>query len=507
MSKETSSYNSKVSKSQTVRIVYDDTGYVIVRYGNRYAATATENSTASGSSGAPESYISVVSRKNITDSARWNLYKYTGADKAGAVFIAPDDFTNIGAVVGKTYNIKVPIWYTMPRINSNVINTGLNKKDMCTIEWDNERYIAKVIPNYSGVMEINDLIWVADNGTPVTYYNKTYCYNTVFDENEYYIQNSYTKKSIHILGPSNEEGTVLHLWDYYDVSHARWKVEHVSGSPGYVRLKSVYSVFYIGVAPDDKGVIIQTSVKGDNTLWRISVVDNQTTYDIVCKLYEDENMFLTSPKADIGNGEWVTQRNNHTELVKWSFFDTSMYLGELEYWNGTEIISETSGAYSNIPKIYVDDEAMSNNNFKNAFNRALLQWEYVLGVNFEIVNLKSIADITVSLNYKDLSDIQISYGNTAWRSKIEGYCSYNHRLVYLLRIQYSDVIISYSDSVSQEVLNVTLVHELGHALGYCCHSPNVGEVMYWSQTTTDDNLSLSEQRHLQEIWRVLNIIK
>ena len=304
------SVDSAVSVQNTFYIVFDGTGFVLIQCQNNYAMASLANSNASGSAGAPDSYLRRVAKTEIQDNARWNLYKYTGADKCGVTVISNEsltEFNSTGAVAGSTYTFESAVWYTYSSINDNVIVVTPSNSNVADVVWNNSNYTTTITVKNFGKLSFDVSIWRASSGAPQTLYGARYSYNAVPKEGTYYLQNKYSQKYADIEGPSTADGAVIQQWEFSTASQKKWQVEHVSGSGGYVRFKSLFSNKYLSVDPNDSTKIKQYSSPGDNGLWRFELLDDYSV-KVICKSTESSGKVLAVPLNSTGNGVDITQR-------------------------------------------------------------------------------------------------------------------------------------------------------------------------------------------------------
>ena len=311
LSYEIPSNDSNVSVLLTYKIVYDTNGFVLIPFRTTNAITATPNSTASGAGGAPESYLTVTSAFSITDSARWSMYKYTGSIRSGATMISNESTSEMGskgAIVDSTYTLKMVVWTT--ELSMNLVSFNISPADtrIADITTYADTYTADMAVNNVGKLVLYFTLSKFTGSAPMTLYSATYTYNSVPKLGTYYIQNSQYQQYVNVMGPSMNEGTIIHQLGFSTENRFKWEIEHVEGSGGYIRFKSLYSGLYIGVDPSNSSRIRQYSTTSDNTLWRFELLDDYTV-KIICKASESSGTVLSAPlNAGSGVGEWLTQR-------------------------------------------------------------------------------------------------------------------------------------------------------------------------------------------------------
>ena len=300
-----------VSEDKLFAIVYDNNGFMLVPSNSvTTTITATPNSPASGNSGAPASYLTSTERASATNSARWTMFKYTGADKCGVTIIPNASLTSFeedGAVAGSTYTFESAVWYTYSSINDNVIVVTPSNSNVADVVWNNSNYTTTVTVKNFGKLSFDVNIWRASSGAPQTLYGARYTYNAIPKEGTYYLQNKYSQKYAYVDSPSATDGTTVQQWNFHAGFPERWQVEYVNNSGGYVRLKSLFSEKYLSVDPNDSTKIKQYSSPGDNSLWRFELLDDYAV-KIICKASESSGKVLAVPLNSTENGVDLTQR-------------------------------------------------------------------------------------------------------------------------------------------------------------------------------------------------------
>ena len=295
----------EIELNQKYYIVFDNGGFIVVPCNNiNKVISALEGSTASGSAGGDDARLRAVQRSEATNSARWKLHKYTGEDDGGANLIVPSAFGDTGAIVGSSYTVTPVIWHTDPNKNMYGITDNGN---VSNVSIDTVNHTADIYVYNPGKLALEVNIRHLVLGIPVNDTWNYFNYNSVPKEGIYYLQNCYSKKYANVLGPSHDEGKIIHQWEYHTAPQARWQVEHVEGSGGYIRFKSLFSNKYMGVDPNNSSQIRQYTTTGENTLWRFELLDNYAV-KIICKASESSGTVLATPADRDGNGEWLTQR-------------------------------------------------------------------------------------------------------------------------------------------------------------------------------------------------------
>ena len=295
-----------VPDEQTYYIVYDFSGYMIIPYNTTKAISATANSTASGSSGAPESYLDLINRNTPQPSARWKMYKYDGMPRYGGNIILPDELIDDGGVVGNTYTITHNVWYTMLDTCDYSL-TLIDDIYFSQFTYDSDNLSATFTLSNFGKVECSLNASYEANNIVIRDISDTESFNAMPSEGTYYIQNSETEKYANIENPSIEEGVAVEQSGFSTSSYFKWNVEYVEDSGGYVRLKSVFSGIYLAVDPNNSSNIKQYVSPGDNGLWRFELLDDYSV-KIICKASESSGKVLAVPLLNPFDGADLTQR-------------------------------------------------------------------------------------------------------------------------------------------------------------------------------------------------------
>ncbi len=128
----------------------------------------------------------------------------------------------------------------------------------------------------------------------------------------------------------------------------------MSGSGGYVRLKSVYSGLYVGVNSANTAQIIQTATQDDYTLWRAALTSAENV-KLTCKATND---VLAVPLNENDNGTDLTQldyTNDTNYRDEWG-----LHYGEISFVNyydstfGSDLINKITPANMFVYSAFAD---------------------------------------------------------------------------------------------------------------------------------------------------------
>ena len=301
--------DSQISNDKKYYIVFDNNGFIFVPYNmNQKLITATPNSNASGSVGAPTSYLYITSRINATDSAKWTFIKYTGEDKGDVTLIAPYEMKEIGAVVENDYRLRLITWHTIPHLNRIQFDISYDTDFVCEkIFNDSVANEYKITIKNPGHFQCYVEWVILYNGIPVVLDSEVLEYPAIPKEGKYFIKNVGTQKYINIEGPSTNEGAFIHQWGFHTGTQAQWKIEHTNVA-GYIRLKSPYSGLYIGVDSNNTSYIRQYVLQNDYTLWKIDQTSSNY-FTFTNKATESSSVVAAIPLNANDNGTDLTQIN------------------------------------------------------------------------------------------------------------------------------------------------------------------------------------------------------
>ena len=294
ITKKIPSADSDVSDSDTFHIEWDGYGFLIRPYGSSNVIQMASTSTAN---------LTTVPKTSITSFARWNLLKYTGANRQGITLYSPSSWKRVGHIVGTTGTAILVGWSTYINANTLSMDIATGYEDLGTLVWNSSDNQITLSASNPGRIRLNGRIKYADGTETCMGYFE---YVIVPQEGTYYIQNASTGKYIDIEGPSQNVGAIIQQWQYHTGNQEKWQIEHVPNSGGYVRLKSLYSNLYIGVDSSDSSLIKQYSTQNDHTLWKI---ERSTTGNLIftCKATESANTVLSVPLSSNSNGTNLTQ--------------------------------------------------------------------------------------------------------------------------------------------------------------------------------------------------------
>ncbi len=295
--------DSSVSISDTFYIETNSSGYYIRPYG--YAYVINMSST--------DVNLTTVPKDEATISAKWTFIKYEDAHKSGMTLYRPPAWGSEGVVVGSTSQATLIGWSTYINANTLTMDVQSGYEDLGTLSWNSSTNVMTLTAENPGRIRINGRVTYA-SGSSV--YSGYFYYMIVPLEGTYNILNAGTEKYIDVESASTAVGGIIQQWQYHTGTQAKFVIEHVEDSGGYVRVKSVRSNLYMGVDSSNTSLIKQYSALNDYTLWKI----DRTAYGnliFICKATESSGKVLSVPSMTSGNGADLTQLT-HTEDASWN---------------------------------------------------------------------------------------------------------------------------------------------------------------------------------------------
>lgn len=321
LTKSISTNDGELGQNELFYIEPSSNGYTIRPCGTSFVI-ASAHPTASGASGAPNSYLTTQQVSQVNDAGKWTLVKYTGSHCSGGGVGAPSSWRSMGISTGEIAYANIIGWST--HIGMNAVDIDIHSISNITgkCDWNVDNYTLYFAASRPGVLQFT--LNVKNDTTGDVGLSFISNYNIVPMEGTYFVQNNQTNKYIDIEGPSSSQGAYIQQWDFSTASQKKWIIEHVPNSNGYIKLKSVYSNLYIGVDPNDTSLIRQYSDSGtnDNILWKMEYISTGN-YKFICKLTESSSLCLALPTNVGGNGVNLTQSlytNDTNKNDEWNVF-------------------------------------------------------------------------------------------------------------------------------------------------------------------------------------------
>ena len=274
--------------------------------------------------------LATIHKSEATRHSRWSFVQYTGSHKTGMTITRPNSWRDTGIVVGTSGVVSTTGWST--RINANTMSLEIKSgyEKMGSFSSQTSSYNKTFTATNPGEIAFSTIVEYANGNTAGS---GTFTFNIVPQQGTYFIQNAETEKYADIEGPSKAEGAIIQQWAFSTANQKKWIIEHVSGSDGYVRIKSVYSGLYIGVDPSSTTTVRQYSTKNDYTLWKIQL----TSSDNLTFTNKATSTVLSSPSSSSNgaNLTMVTYTNNSAYKDEWRI--VSKVISYVNYYDSTFI--------------------------------------------------------------------------------------------------------------------------------------------------------------------------
>lgn len=158
----------------------------------------------------------------------------------------------------------------------------------------------------------------------LTGYTKTFTVTCgAIREGNYIIRNIATDCNFDICGPSFDNNTIIHQWEYHEGAWSRWEIELHDN--GYYTIRSPYTGKYIhvlGASTLSGADIVQyEGYGGDNTYWYITA-EGDGRYTISPK--SNRSLVLGIPTGNDGNGAHIQQLSGNVTRNQWAFDNVGM---------------------------------------------------------------------------------------------------------------------------------------------------------------------------------------
>ena len=207
--------------------------------------------------------------------------------------------------------------------------------------------------------------------------------------------------------------------------------------------------------------------------------------------------------------------------MSWYINSATNYLGIHEHWNSDV---STAFYYSGEIRAYSfyweTTDALNSicrNNFYQGYNSAKSQWNDALDINIISDSLSSDTDIVIfGVTEEQYYNMTGEYwpdsrlGVTQYANIISrGYMidQNNNKMYQIGEAQGTAMIYVVADEISASATN-TIVHEMGHALGYQGHSQTLDDIMAPAIAASSNNiptiLTQNDIDHLSCIYEVFN---
>ena len=293
--KEIPANDEDVAAADTFFIESAGTGYYIRPYGSSYVVTAN-TSSSSGSSGAPNSYLTRVLKLSSTSTAKWDLIRYTDVHWYGYTIYKPTYWTDTGLIAGKETDASVTVWSTYPGVNTPYMSIATSSASYASFQWYEAESAIYITPHYEGILNLNIQIRESASSGPTHSFTKTYAIGLPIEEGLYYIKNAHNSKIMDIEGPSMSDGAYIQQYAFSASRQSKWRLEHFKD--GYYYIQSNYSDKFVGADTSENSIKQYTSQLSDLRRWKFEETDNGN-YKIINR---STQKVISASSAYIGDG-------------------------------------------------------------------------------------------------------------------------------------------------------------------------------------------------------------
>ena len=358
-------------------------------------------------------------------------------------------------------------------------------------------------------------IWLSEMGASYAPYIVVN-YTEILPEGTYYIQNRRTKLYMEVEGPSTTEGAAIQQNTFHTGSHAKWVIERHDS--GYYIIKSAYSNKYLGITGSSEAngaaVYQYSSYSSIGAKWSFGI-SSSGNYVITSKCSEAYGMALSVPSGNLSAGANLVQSTYSDDQNfndEWCILYTeNTNLGTLYNWYAVDNDEVTEidrvGFWPYDPTIYIEDKSNGMSYLSSCVQEAISKWNEKLGMNMTITNNSSSADIKIyGVSTDAFSGSAGAVGYTLYPQGAVGgnyYANYNGNQKTIRMLIKSEVQILYKSGRTQQDVQQTVIHELGHALGYLGHDNNALSVMYFSSST--ETITPYNAIHLNQIYSAIKV--
>ena len=492
-----------VNINDTFTILSTATGCQINPYGNSNSLIA--ETSVSSDDPAFGGYVVCGSASGVGNRSKWILTKYTGTDRYGFDGTETSDIED-GIIKGAMGTISINSWSTVIGANTPYITIDSAYLSIVDFNWS----LLNLQATFDGIkcddFQIN--LEIRTGSAQAATHTAVRGYTIIPDVvgKTAFVQNVATGKYMEVENASTAEGGAVQQWAYHTASHMQWIFE-LDGN-GFFRIKSVKSGKFLGANSSNVSEVKQYGTVTDYLRWKI-VETSSGNYKLVCKASTWRKSVLATPDPTSGDGVDLTIQTTYTDDS--SYNDEWIIYGimYLQYWN-----SDTDNVcyWSSTPTIYVYNyENSSSFYFESGVNSAKSQWSSALGIIFN-----HVGEDTASIKIYGVSadSYYMSTGKT-WPKHVTGMTNYEDLLCgYAVHQQdikkvsvmlWATIYILHIPESPREMDETikTVVHEMGHALGYMGHSWTTTDVMYYAPHA-QYVLSVTEKNHIAQIYSLMD---
>ena len=271
ITKEIPADDEDVAAADTFYIESAETGYYIRSYSGNFVITAN-TSSSSGSSGAPNSYLTRVKKTLALSTAQWDLIRYTGVHTGGYTLYYPTYWNSTGLIAGKETNASVTVWSTRPGVNTPYMSVATSSASYASDQWYEAESAIYITPHDEGTLNLNIQILESESSDAKYSFAQTYSIGLPIEEGVYYIKNAHNSKIIDIEGPSMSDGAYIQQYAFSASRQSKWELVHYKD--GYYYIQSNYSDKYVGADTSENSIKQYTSQASDLRRWKFEETDS-----------------------------------------------------------------------------------------------------------------------------------------------------------------------------------------------------------------------------------------
>jgi len=330
----------------------------------------------------------------------------------------------------------------------------------------------------------------------------------------YYIQNVRTKMFADHEGFSPTEGTKVELKNFNSLANGEWRIE--KRLDGYYSIVDTENGYYLGVnnnsGANNASIVYLEDDNADGAKWTFSF-SSSGNYVITAKSTGATGRVLSVPDTAPTQGSDLIQfsyTDDDNYKDEWVLYNISNDITEfLPYWNSDD---EYVAYFRGEAKYYVDIgtyEADGFGNLGDLVETAEEIWEAAVGVTLTRVYNAELADIVIygadSENFSNETGFTDRYGNTTVSHRFSAKVIAKTKIKEIREIDNVIMHILYTSeiaNISTNLVQNTVIHELGHAIGWLGHSNTPRDIMSEGRDLYN-TLSDADILHLKQVYDLM----
>ena len=275
ITEELTAYDDDVSTADMFYINYDATigTYTVEPCSDPGYVIAARQTTASGASGAPNSFLTLVSKSSTSYSPDWFLHRYMGEDQAGGVA------SNSVHTAGITRTVTAISWSTVVGANEQYLYIGSDQANIATGTWSESDYKLYVSPHDEGDFRV--FVDVRKNGVNAHRFAIDLRVELPVAEGTYFFQNASLDDFVQIATSDSPNystnGIKVEIRDLAGGDYQKWNLIHTTD--GVYKIKSVQSELVLSVADTSTysyyTIVQENDVNATRQLWTFSQTNSE----------------------------------------------------------------------------------------------------------------------------------------------------------------------------------------------------------------------------------------